>query len=123
MSRKKILLVDDSNTAIMMEKMILAGDAYDVAVARDGQEAFEKATASPPDLILLDVVMPRMDGLETCKRLREHVATRAVPIIMVTTRGEAQNVETGFKNGCDGYLTKPINRLELLTAVRTILGV
>lgn len=118
--RKKILLVDDSNTALLMEKMILR--RYELDVAKDGQEGLEKATANPPDLILLDVVMPRMDGLETCKRLRDHDATRAVPIIMVTTRSEMANVETGYANGCNEYVTKPIDGTELLSKVRNIIG-
>lgn len=120
MKRKRILLVDDSNTALLMEKMILK--RYEIDVARDGQEGFEKATASPPDLILLDVVMPRMDGLETCRRLRGHESTRAVLIIMVTTRSELGNVETGFVNGCTEYVTKPIDGPELLGKVRNIIG-
>ena len=120
MKRKKILLVDDSNTALLMEKMILK--RYDIDIARDGQEGFEKATANPPDLILLDVVMPRMDGLETCRRLRGHDSTRGVPIIMVTTRSELGNVETGFANGCTEYVTKPIDGPELLGKVRNIIG-
>jgi DNA-binding response OmpR family regulator len=120
MSRKRILLVDDSNTALMMEKMILK--SYDVEVAKDGQEGLEKAIAAPPDLILLDLVMPRMDGLEACQRLRHHEATRAVPIIMVTTRSEESNVEAGFVNGCTEYVTKPINGPELLSKVRNLLG-
>ena len=122
MANKKILLVDDSNTAIMMEKMILRNAAYEVTVAHDGEEGYAKAIADPPHLILLDFVMPRMDGPQTCRRLREHEATRHVPIIMVTTRGEAVHVETGFKNGCNEYLTKPINGAELLAKVRALLG-
>lgn len=120
MKRKKILLVDDSNTALLMEKMILK--RYEIDVAKDGQEGYDKATADPPDLILLDLVMPRMDGLETCRRLRGHDSTRAVPIIMVTTRSELNNVETGFANGCNEYVTKPIDGTELLSKVRNIIG-
>jgi DNA-binding response OmpR family regulator len=103
-----------------MEKMILK--RYEIDVARDGQEGFEKATADPPDLILLDVIMPRMDGLETCRRLRAHTSTSSVPIIMVTTRSELGNVETGFANGCTEYVTKPIDGPELLSKVRNIIG-
>jgi PleD family two-component response regulator len=120
MRRKKILLVDDSKTALLIEKMILK--RYEIDVAHDGQEGFDKATADPPDLILLDVVMPRMNGLETCRRLRGHASTRAVPIIMVTTRSELGNVETAFANGCTEYVTKPIDAPELLSKVRNIIG-
>jgi DNA-binding response OmpR family regulator len=122
MNKKKILLVDDSNTVLMMEKMILAASGYDVVVAHDGQEGVSKAATEQPDLILLDVVMPKMDGIEACRRLRAQESTRSIPIIMVTTRSEAHNVETSFRNGCNDYVNKPINNTELLAKVRSLLG-
>jgi DNA-binding response OmpR family regulator len=122
MPRKKILLVDDSATILMMEKMILAKEPYDLVVAKDGQEAVAKALAERPDAILLDVIMPRMGGFEACKAIRAQEATKAIPIIMVTTRGEAENVESGFENGCNDYVTKPIDSVELLTKLRSLIG-
>lgn len=122
MDRKKILLVDDSSTVLLMEKMILSKSEYDVVTARDGLEGIEKARAERPDLILMDVVMPRMDGFEAVRKLREDESTKAIPVIMVTTRGELQSVETGYASGCSDYVTKPINGLELLTKVRSCLG-
>lgn len=122
MDRKKILLVDDSSTVLLMEKMILSKSEYDVVTARDGIEGVEKARNERPDLILMDVVMPRMDGFEAVRKLREDAATRSIPVIMVTTRGELQSVETGYASGCSDYVTKPINGLELLTKVRSCLG-
>jgi DNA-binding response OmpR family regulator len=122
MDRKKILLVDDSSTVLLMEKMILSKSEYDVVTARDGVEGVEKARCELPDLILMDVVMPRMDGFEAVRKLREDDATRSIPIIMVTTRGELASVENGYASGCSDYVTKPINGLELLTKVRSCLG-
>jgi CheY-like chemotaxis protein len=122
MQRKKILLVDDSNIALMMEQLILKSGAWDVVVAHDGVEGYQKAIADRPDLILLDVVMPRMDGVETCRKLRAHEVTRLVPIIMVTTRADAENVETAYRTGCNGYVAKPIDGPELLDKVRSFLG-
>jgi len=121
MSRKKILLVDDSATTLMMEQMVLRGTAYQIVTAKNGREAVAAAAAERPDLILLDVVMPEMNGFEACRRIREQAATREVPIIMVTTKGEEQNIETGFESGCSDYITKPINGAELLTKVRGFL--
>jgi DNA-binding response OmpR family regulator len=121
MKRKKILLVDDSNTILMMEKFILRDHPYDLVTASDGEEGVRKALEHEPDLILLDVIMPRMGGFEACRKLREHEATRATPIIMVTTRGEAANVEAGWASGCNDYVTKPINAVELLAKVRNLL--
>ncbi len=122
MVRKKILLVDDSSTVLLMERMILSKNQYDVVTAKDGIEGVEKAVAERPDLILMDVVMPRMDGFEACRKLREQEDTKAIPVIMVTTRGELASVETGYAAGCNEYVTKPINGLELLAKVRSCLG-
>jgi CheY-like chemotaxis protein len=121
MSRKKILIVDDSSTVLLLERMILSKGPYDVVIARDGQEGLEKAQAERPDLILMDVMMPRMDGFEACRRLRVVEATRGIPVIMVSTRGELQSVENGYESGCTDYVTKPINGLELLSKVRSYL--
>jgi DNA-binding response OmpR family regulator len=122
MDRKKILLVDDSSTVLLMERMILSKNEYEVVTAKDGQEGVEKAVSEKPDLILMDVVMPRMDGFEACRQLSEREETRAIPVIMVTTRGELASVESGYSSGCTDYVTKPINGLELLAKVRSCLG-
>jgi len=121
MKRKKILLVDDSSTILMMEKFILRNGQYEIVTASDGEEGVRKALEHRPDLVLLDVIMPKMGGFEACRRMREEEATRTTPIIMVTTRGEATNVETGWTSGCSDYITKPINSIELLAKVRNFL--
>jgi DNA-binding response OmpR family regulator len=121
MSRKKILLVDDAETVLLMERMIL-GKSYDLVVARDGQEAVAKAAEESPDLILLDVMMPGIDGFEACKRIRGDEAANGVPIIMVTTRGEPENMATGFRSGCTDYVSKPFNGAELMSKIRHHLG-
>lgn len=122
MTRKKILLVDDSRTTLFVESMILKNEPYQLLTAGDGQEAVEKALSHRPDLILMDVVMPRMTGFEACRELRRRGETEATPIILVTTRGESDNVEAGFESGCSDYITKPINGLELLSKVKDYLG-
>jgi DNA-binding response OmpR family regulator len=118
MMRKRILVVDDSKTAAMMTSMILGKGSYEVMVAGDGEEGVRMALAEHPDLIVMDVMMPRMDGFEACRRLRSTAATSTIPIIMVTTRGEPVNVEAGYDSGCSDYVTKPINSVELLAKVR-----
>jgi len=122
MSRKKILLVDDSNTILMMEKFILRNGPYELLTATNGEDGVRKASEHQPDLILLDVIMPKMGGFEACRLIRAADATKEIPIIMVTTRGEAANVEAGWANGCTDYVTKPINAIELLAKVRNFLG-
>ena len=119
--RKKVLIVDDAETIVMIERMILE-KFYEVVTARNGLEAVEKAVSEHPDLILLDIVMPMLDGVETCRQLRETAATREIPIIMVSTRSEAENVEASYRSGCSDYVTKPINSLELLSKVKSFIG-
>jgi DNA-binding response OmpR family regulator len=118
---KKILVVDDSRTSLFLEQMILKKQAYDVVTAQNGEEGVSKAMAEKPDLVLMDVVMPKMNGFEAVRRLRQEPATRDIPVIMVTTRGEGPNVETGFESGCNDYVTKPVDALELLTKVKSCL--
>jgi DNA-binding response OmpR family regulator len=118
----KILLVDDSATVLMMERMILATERFEIITANNGEEAQLRARAEQPDLILMDVVMPKMNGLQACKALREDPTTKHIPIIMVTTRGEAETMEQGYENGCNDYVTKPVNSAELLSKIRSILG-
>lgn len=120
--KKKVLLVDDSNTVLLMEKMILAKGPYEIVTARDGVEGVAKAKSEMPDVILLDVMMPNLDGLSACAAIRSNPDTAHIPIVMVTTRGEEHNIETAFRNGCNDYVTKPINGLELLTKLQNILG-
>src|SRR5262245_15620655 len=116
--KKKILVVDDSKTALFMVLMILKQDAYDLITASAGPQALEMAAAEHPDLILMDVVMPRKTGFEACRELKQRDDTKTIPVILVTTRGEEENLEAGFASGCNDYVTKPINAQELLAKVR-----
>ena len=122
MGKKKVLVVDDSKTALFIESTILRGGPYELVTAADGEEAVQKALAVRPDLVLMDVMMPKMDGFEACRALRRLPETRDIPIVMVTTRGEESNMETGFAAGCTDYVTKPINASELLSKIRSITG-
>ena len=118
MTRKKILVVDDSKTALFMVAMILKKEPYELLTANDGKQALEVAAAEHPDLILMDVVMPRKTGFEACRELKQRDDTKTIPVILVTTRGEEENVEAGFESGCNDYVMKPINAQELLAKVR-----
>jgi len=122
MMPKKILLVEDSETILEMERMILQQDRYEVVTARDGQEGVTKALALKPDLILMDVIMPRLDGFAAVRRLREHSDTNRVPIVMVTSKAEAESLETGYESGCSDYIIKPIDRMELVAKIKNLLG-
>ena len=120
---KKVLLVDDSSTTLMMEEMILKQSTpYECVTAVDGMDAISRAVIENPDLVLMDVVMPRLNGFEACKRMRLEQSLKNTPIILVTTRGEEEYVEAGFQSGCNDYITKPINSFELVTLLKGYLG-
>ena len=115
---KKLLRVDDSSTTLLMEEMLFRTHTkFQLVVARNGEEAVRKALAEMPSLILLDIVMPKMNGFAACREIRKHPALKRVPIIMVTSRGESWNVEEGFESGCNDYVTKPFNVAELIEIV------
>ena len=122
MAPRKILLVDDSETILQMEQMILAKSAYELITARDGEEGVAKALKNKPDLILMDVVMPKMDGYEAVRHLRDNQQTSTVPIVMVTSKAEAESMEAGYVSGCNDYIIKPIDSLELLAKVKNLIG-
>ena len=122
MGKKKILVVDDSRTALFMVTTILRKERYELVTASDGEQALEMAASERPDLILMDVIMPRKTGFEACRELKRREDTKGIPVILVTTRGEGENVEAGFQSGCNDYVTKPINAQELLTKVRDHMG-
>lgn len=119
---KRILLADDSLTALTMHRMILSGAGYELLTAQDGQEAIDLATTEHPDLILMDVVMPRKTGFEAVRALRKQEGTKTIPVIMVTTRAEEKIIEVCFQCGCNDYINKPVDGAVLLAKVRSILG-
>lgn len=121
LKKKRILIVDDSPTSLMWQKLLLQYEQYETLTACDGAEGVRVARAERPDLILLDVSMPTMDGFEACRLLRAHPETMDIPILMVTTHSEMENVLAGFEAGCNEYLTKPLERAEYLTKVRSYL--
>ena len=114
----KILVVDDEKLLVKGIKFNLENEGYQVDAAHDGLEAVELARSDAYDLIILDVMMPELDGLEACMRIREF---STIPIIMLTARGEDMDKIIGFEYGADDYLTKPFNILELKARVRALL--
>ncbi len=114
----KILVVDDEKLLVKGIKFNLENDGYEVAAAYDGEEAVELAKSGDFDLIILDIMMPKMTGLEACMQIRQF---SNVPIIMLTAKGEDMDKLIGFEQGTDDYLTKPFNILELKARIRALL--
>ena len=119
--RKKLLLVDDSPTVLLMERLLLQDEPYELLTASNGEEALELARTEAPALILLDVLMPQMDGLEVCRRLRADASTREVSILLVTMRGDAEQVRLSYESGCDGSIAKPFDGNELRSMIARVL--
>ncbi len=119
--RPRVLLVDDAATARFALAAIL-GDRFELHVATDGRAALTLARGILPHLVLMDVVMPEMNGLEACRAMREQPELQAVPIILVTAQDDEWDVEAGYVSGCTDYVVKPVDRVELLTKIDSWLG-
>jgi len=119
--KPRILVVDDEPDAVELLEFNLKNSGFTVASAADGQEALRRARSETPDLILLDVMLPEVDGLEVCKILRRDTATSAIPIIMVTAKAAEVDRVLGLELGADDYLTKPFSPRELVLRVKNLL--
>ncbi|MEZ6128194.1 MAG: response regulator [Planctomycetaceae bacterium] len=123
LSGSRVLIADDNEQNRELLDAYLADEAYEILMANDGQETMEVVAASQPDLILLDIMMPRMSGYEVCEQLKADPETRNIPVLMVTALNEMGDIEKAVKAGCDDFLSKPVNQLELKTRVRSLLRV
>ncbi|MBD3386238.1 diguanylate cyclase [candidate division KSB1 bacterium] len=121
--KAKILVVDDIPVNVQLLETHLISAGYNTMVANNGEEALEKVKQDEPDLILLDVMMPKMDGFETCKKLKNSQKTRHIPVIMVTALNEIADKIKGIESGADEFITKPFNKMELLARVKSLLRI
>jgi CheY-like chemotaxis protein len=116
-----VLVVDDNQQNLELLQAYLEDMNCTTVPAVDGPQALEIIAKDPPDLILLDVMMPKMSGFEVCKRIKNDPDTTNIPVIMVTALNELADIERGIDSGTDDFISKPVNKLELLTRVRTML--
>ena len=119
---KRVLVIDDDPDVLATTKGMLGADGFDVVTADGGEEGVAKALADSPDLILLDVLMPRMNGMEVFKKLREEPKTTGIPVIFLTAVGEETFVKSALMLGAEQYITKPYDPEDLLVEVRKTLG-
>jgi DNA-binding response OmpR family regulator len=115
------LIVEDEESILLSLEFLLKQEGYSVATARDGAAALKTASTRTPDLVLLDVMLPHMDGFEVCRRMRADPALHNTRIIMVTARGRENEVKHGLSLGADAFLTKPFSTRELMGNIRTLL--
>jgi two-component system alkaline phosphatase synthesis response regulator PhoP len=119
---KKILVVDDNIDSIMILRSILESQGYTVRTAQSGADALALLASEIPDLVLLDVMMPQMSGIEVLERIKTTHATSRVPVIMVTAKIQDEDVLTGYQHGADYYITKPCTAKQLLYGISLVLG-
>jgi len=119
----KVLIADDNHQNCELLDAYLSEEGYEIAMAYDGQQTLDAVAKSQPDLILLDIMMPKMSGYEVCQRLKGDPETRKIPILMVTALAEMGDIEKAVNAGADDFLTKPVNKLELTTRVKSLLQI
>lgn len=120
MTIKKILVVDDSPTERHVMKTLLTGNGYEVITAESGEEGIAKAKSELPDLILMDIVMPGLNGYQATRTLTRNEATRKIPIIVFTTKDQETDKIWGLRQGAQDYLVKPVNGQELLAKIAAL---
>ena len=122
MAKGKILVVDDEIYIVHILDFSLGMEGYEVVTALDGEQGLEKARTQRPDLIVLDIMMPKLDGYETCKMLKADPETRSIPIILLSAKGRNIDQKIGFEVGADDYITKPFSPRKLVERINGILG-
>lgn len=122
MAKGKILVVDDEIYIVHILDFSLGMEGYEVLTALDGEQALEKARAQHPDLIVLDIMMPKLDGYETCKMLKADDRTKDIPVILLSAKGRNVDQKIGFEVGADEYITKPFSPRKLVERINAILG-
>jgi len=123
MTLRKILIVDDEPYILNILDFSLDAEGYRVLQASDGEEAMRLAQEQQPELIIMDVMMPRQDGFETCRRLKEDLRTKDIPVVLLTAKNSREDREMGEQVKADGYITKPFSPQRLLDTVQNFLGV
>ncbi|MCE9604246.1 MAG: response regulator [Planctomycetia bacterium] len=119
--KSRILIADDNAVNVELLEAFLAGLDCDMAIAVDGKDTLDKVAEFKPDLILLDVMMPKLSGFEVCKKIKSDRATRGIMILMVTALNELGDIERAVQAGTDDFLSKPVNKVELLKRVENML--
>jgi DNA-binding response OmpR family regulator len=119
---KSVLIVDDEPNIVISLEFLLEQAGYQVRVAHDGQEAWEAIQRQPPDLVLLDVMLPRLSGFDLCQKIRENPAWQRMRIVMLTAKGREVEISKGLALGADAYISKPFSTQELLAQVRDLLA-
>jgi DNA-binding response OmpR family regulator len=122
MGKNRILIVEDEESLLKLESILLSAKGYMVTGVMDGRSALEEISVNKPDLVLLDIMLPEMDGFEVCRRIKENSETSAIPVIMLTARKNSQDYVRGKEVGADAYITKPFKSALVIETIEGLLN-
>ena len=122
MSKKRILIVEDEESLLKLESILLTSKGYDVTGVTNGQDALDSLAENPSDLVLLDIMLPQIDGFEVCRRIKENPQTRDIPVIMLTAKKSREDMARGEKVGVDWYITKPFKSVMVIETIQRFLA-
>lgn len=122
MEKKTILIVEDEESLLKLESILLTSKGFDVKGAPNGQAALDAIAENPPDLVLLDIMLPEIDGFEVCRRIKSNPATRHLPVIMLTAKKSREDMARGEKVGADWYITKPFKSAMVIETIQRFLN-
>lgn len=121
MAKQKILIVEDEESLLKLESILLTSKGYDVRGVSNGREALEAIAEEKPDLVLLDIMLPEIDGFEVCQRIKEDPATKEIPVVMLTAKKSREDMARGEKVGADWYITKPFKSVMVIETIQRFL--
>ncbi len=121
MANNRILIVEDEESLLKLESILLTSRGYHVRGVTDGATALREIVANPPDLVLLDIMMPGIDGFEVCRRIKEDPQTRNIPVVMLTAKKSSMDQARGMQVGADAYITKPFKSVKIIEVIEGLL--
>ncbi|MCM2356519.1 MAG: response regulator [Geobacteraceae bacterium] len=122
MAKNKILIVEDEESLLKLESILLSSKGYNVTGVMDGRAALEEVRLNRPDLVILDIMLPEMDGFEVCRQIKENPDTRHIPVVMLTAKKNSQDFARGQQVGSDAYITKPFKSSKVLDTIQELLS-
>ena len=122
MKENRILIVEDEESLLKLESILLSSKGYSVTGVMDGKSALDEISARRPDLVVLDIMLPELDGFEVCKRIKENPETAGIPVVMLTAKKNSQDYARGMQVGADAYVTKPFKSAQVIELIEGLLS-
>jgi len=122
MKKNRILIVEDEESLLKLESILLSSKGYQVTGVMDGKSALDEINARKPDLVVLDIMLPELDGFEVCKRIKENPETAGIPVVMLTAKKNSQDYARGMQVGADAYVTKPFKSAQVMELIESLLS-